>query len=228
MILLLGLVALAWVWWASQRVPEFYRAALQADVEQQAAESDQLIHQALELSNDARAQGQWEALFTVGQINGWLAVDLVQNHSHLLPDGVRDPRVAISPSGALLAFRYDNGSITTVFSVDLDVCLAEPNVIALRVRGARAGELPLPLADVLDGISQAARHADLRLRWAQDDDHPVALVTLPLGGDEDDVQVTVQKLELREGAIYVAGRSTTTHAADASVGQSPSTSKVQR
>ena len=37
-------------------------------------------------------------------------------------------------------------------SLTIDAYLHEPNVLALRIRRARAGALPVPLAQVLDGM----------------------------------------------------------------------------
>ncbi len=82
--------------------------------------------------------------------------------------------------------------------------VSEPNVIACRLRRARAGRLPLPLGQVLDTVTEAARRMDLPLRWAQTDGDPVALVTV-FPDREDKQLTTLRTLELLDGEIYVAG-----------------------
>jgi hypothetical protein len=211
-LLLLPLVAVGGLlaWWAyraSQRVPAFYADALRADPARQQQASDELLQQAAALANHARREGRWEALFTAEQINGWLAVDLLSNHAALLPGGVRDPRVHLRPDGAALACGWDNGRFSTVFSLECDLYLAEPNVVAVRVKGARAGDLPLPLDDVVDGLGRAAADLDAAVRWQQADGDPLALVTLPPLYGEDGGAIVVESLELRQDAIFFAGRT---------------------
>ena len=61
---------------ATQHVPEFYQAALAEPPVEQKAAADQLERQVLELHNEARQPGRWEARFSQEHINGWLAADL--------------------------------------------------------------------------------------------------------------------------------------------------------
>jgi hypothetical protein len=202
-----------WAYRATQHVPAFYQQAMLVSAERYAAASDELLHQTTVLYDNLRHREHWDATFTAEQINGWLAVDLVQNHPQALPDYLRDPRIRISPTGIELACRYDR-EITTVFSLDVEAYLPEPNVLALRVRGARAGSLPLPLGTVLDAMAQGAQRLKLRIRWAQSDGDPVALVQLPAKNASGAWHYQIEAIELRDGAIYLAGR--TYRGADAS------------
>ncbi len=208
--LVLAIAGIAWMYSASQAVPDFYEEALVSvpAVEQEQA-SDEMVEQATALVNEVRRTGDWEALFTDEQINGWLAVDLVKNHPGLLPKEASDPRVVITPDGAKLACRWDNGQFETVFSLDGDIYLAEPNVVALRIRGARAGALPLPLDSILEAIRKAAADADLPLSETQTDGDPVVMITIPPPAGAERASISVENLELREGAIYLAGRTET-------------------
>ena len=152
-----------------------------------------------------RDPGDWEAQFTAEQINGYLAVDLVKQFPELAAPEIRDPRIELRSGGATLAFRYEGPAASSVVSLAVEAYLAEPNVVALRIRQARAGVLPLPLDDVLEAISRAAAAADVNLRWRQTDGDPVALVTFksPPGGP----RLAIEKLDLREGLLYVAGKT---------------------
>src|SRR5688572_28758959 len=76
----LAVASLLAVYRASQQVPDFYREAIIADSQRQAAASKEMLRTATALVNDAQQEGEWEAEFTEEQINGWLAVDLVENH----------------------------------------------------------------------------------------------------------------------------------------------------
>src|SRR5205085_5179217 len=118
---------------------------------------------AANLANDVRKRGQWQATFTAEQINGWLAVDLVKNYPEVLDSDVKDPRVAIAPRQATVAAKYTSAEQQAVLSINFDVYLSDPNVIAVRILSARAGLLPVPLSRVLEAISELAIDADLPL-----------------------------------------------------------------
>jgi hypothetical protein len=194
---------------ATQHVPDFYQQALVNEPEQQEAAGDQLERHVLQLHNEARRAGQWQAVFTDEHINGWLAVDLPEKFPGILPKTLQDPRVAVTPEAVRIAFRYEDGQFSTVVSLEVEAHLTdEPNVLALRIRKARAGLLPVPLKKVLDAIQTAAREADLMLHWAQQEGDPVALVTLPTEHKEYRRRaLSLKAVELRRGEIVVAGRT---------------------
>ena len=199
-------VALTVLWQASRQVPDFYRQAIQAEPRRQADASDEMLQRAADLSTDVQQPGEWNATFTAEQINGWLAVDLVKNHAGELPPSVSDPRVAVEPGRLMLACRYRQGRIDTVVSLELDVYVPEPNVLALRIRKVRAGALPLPLGDIPDEITEAARSAGLTVHWRQTNGDPVALVSIPPPDDSKDV-VELDSVRLSGGKIEISGHT---------------------
>ena len=152
-LVVLGLVlvvslGLTTVYWGSQQVPEFYEQALAEDPQAAEQASGEMLEQAAALASDIEQGGRWEAVFTAEQINGWLAVDMERNYPDLLPSSLSDPRVAIEPDTFWIACRIDRGKLKGVVSMAADAYLARTNVVALRIRHARAGILPLPLDDV--------------------------------------------------------------------------------
>ena len=75
-------------------------------------------------------------------------------------------------------------------------------------RRPAAGRLPLPLGDVLEQIATAARRAAIPIQWERNGANPVALIPLaPL--EETRRVIHVQQLTLEQGAIYVAGTTST-------------------
>lgn len=190
---------------ASQHVPKFYEQALTGDPKAVEDASDEMIEQAAALANEIRQGGQWEAVFTAEQINGWLAVDMERNYPDLLPSSLSDPRVAIEPDQMWIACRLERHNLKSVVSMAADVYLAAPNVIALRIRRARAGLVPLPLGKVLDTISQQASDLDLAIQWRQAEGDPVVEIAIPPPRDEDDKAVRIEALRLGEGKLYLSG-----------------------
>lgn len=206
-LVVLLLVAAGAFWFAyraSQQVPEFYQRAMAVEPAVQQAGSDQMLQRSTALVSDAKKAGRWQALFTEEQINGWLAVDLVQNHSNALPPTISDPRLSIEPDRVTLACRVRQGRWHSVLSLTIDVYLSAPDTVALRFRKARAGTMPLPLDSLLAQAAESARRARWRVNWSQSDGDPVALLPLqPV--DKNHATLNIDTLSLRKGEIYVAG-----------------------
>jgi len=196
---------------ATQQVPSFYQASLLADRRVQEAAANELGSRATALYNDVREKQEWHAVFTEEQINGWLAVQLLRDHPDLLPDDVRDPRIALLPQQMTLAAQTDHNGLTTVVSVNVGLYVHEPDVIACRFYSAYAGKLRLPLHSVLDEITRVADTIDLPLRWAQTDGDPVALLEvsqIPGIAQNDGQQIVrLDNVELHEGQLYLAGHT---------------------
>ena len=203
-LLLVIALGLGGLYWALKHEPEFYRDAVRLDRSLQKQASDQMLQRAAALRSDVEKEGRWQALFTAEQINGWLAVDLPENFPDALPESFRDPRVEIRPDRMTLACRLEQGGTTTVVTLTVEPYLPEPNLLALRIRNARAGLVPMPLAEILDSISEAAGQTDLHLRWQRADGDPVALISIPLS-DQDGKLVRIETIQLGDGKIYLAG-----------------------
>lgn len=205
-LLLAAVVALFAVYRATQYVPDFYRQALEVDPNEHEKASDEMLQLTAALVSDVKTKDRWQARFTAAQINGWLAWDLPRNYPKSLPASIRDPRVAIEKDEMTLACTYTSDGFESVLSLAVDpyLPLSTPDVIALRIRRARAGLVGLPLQRVLDGISQAARSSHFRLEWGTADGDPVALIALPEPHDGRR-RVRLETLQLRDGEIYMVG-----------------------
>lgn len=213
------------VFLASRHVPDFYEEILADSSQARRDSSDELIQQLSDLTGQAQLQTAWHTRITEQQINSWLAVDAAENHPTLLPPDMRDLRVRITPERATIACRYNTGGAWTVLSMDVDLYLLEPDVLALRVSKARAGLLPLPLSKIVQSIEQAASQSDWRLRWLQDEGDPVAVIPLPKR--EGEHELSIETLELGEGEIIAAGQ-VGSRVETASTDQEPDTKTTHR
>ena len=187
--------------------PAFYQAAVDRDPALLEVDNDKCLQQAAALASDLQSPGPWEAIFSADQINGWLAVDLARNYGESLPPQIQNPRIDFHSGAATLACTYRSAGHETVMSIAFDLYLSQPNVVALRLRRVRAGLLPVPLADVLRVIDQAGRGFGLMVEWRQVGGDPVALVHLSHAIDDEDGHLQLEAIELREGEIYIAGRT---------------------
>jgi hypothetical protein len=198
-------VSLFSIYEASQLVPEFYHEAISREPAEQQEACDEFVVRATAMASDLHRSGHWQSLFTAEQINAWLALELASNYPDLLPKELSDPRVSIRDREATIACRYESNDMAAVLSLTVDVYLHDSNVLALRIRRARAGALPVPLTQVLDSISHAARELKLRLEWRKTQGDPVALITFDPKRDEAFAELNLKAIELRDGELFVSG-----------------------
>lgn len=192
------------VYIASRRVPTFYTAALEADPEQLRAGSDELLRRVSDLTRQTNRGDRWELRLTEQQINGWFAVDLAENHQEALPQELQAPRVHIRPGSVTLAGRWEQAGFDAVVSTQVDLYLTEEDSLAIRIRQANLGVLPMPLKQVLSSIEEAALKSGWHVRWLQRDGDPVAVVRLP-EMMRDNRRVRLQSLIVGDGEIYLSG-----------------------
>lgn len=146
-LLLVGGIVAWWLLRQTQHVPEFYTRATAQLPEETAAASRRLQADVKRLQEDAAKVGFWDADFSDDEINAWLVEELPRIFPQLLARGASDPRVVIEDGRIRAAVRYKDRRIDTVISCEVQVALTEqPNMLALKVNGLKAGALPLPLS----------------------------------------------------------------------------------
>ena len=206
-LLLASGAGLYWLYRAAGQAPEFYVQALELPPPQAAARGREFERGVLNLNNELRRGGRWQARFSAAQINGWLAHDLPQKFPGALPPGASEPRLAIDAQKIQIACRYHSGGWQSVVSLSAEPYLTgEPNVLAIRIHQARVGSLPIPLKQFLDDATHRGAAAGIPLRWTQEGDDPVAIITIPLEREEfPNHQLIVDQLELRDGEIVFSG-----------------------
>ncbi|HVA50292.1 MAG TPA: hypothetical protein VNH11_28315 [Pirellulales bacterium] len=198
-----GMGLLAWGYWAARRVPPFYAAAAAVPSDSHREAGERLLENAAALASNVQKTGQWQAIFTTGQLNGWLATRLEETFPGLLPDYLADPRVTVGPDGVMLGCRYLKGNVETVVSLKAELYVNEPNVLKVRLSHARAGAFPLPLGNILQGVTRAAAEAKVQLSWLQAGGDPVAVIRLH--PSDDKAFYRLEKLELGDNEVFVAG-----------------------
>lgn len=193
-----------WAYEATQEVRPFYQQAMAVQPSALRQAGQEFTSRATALVNDVCHDEPWQALFHEDQINGWLAYELPEKHAHLIPQDIADPRVAIEDDRLSIGVRY-NGQVTTILSVDVEPYLSEPNVLSLKILGAKAGTLPVPLSEVTERLTLAAARLGIPLSWIQESEAPTALIKLHLRSRETGQRLRLETLALQEGAILVGG-----------------------
>jgi hypothetical protein len=190
-----------------RQVRPFYQQALALDLVTLKEGGRELESRASALYSDSRKPGQWRAVFTAEQINGWMATQMVEGGTKTLPKNLDAPRVAIGEDTFTLGFRAKHGGVETVVSADASAMVTESGEIAIRLESVQAGELPLPVLQVADEIAKACQALRLPIRWTQENGEPVALIAIDQDASSSRGRMTIDAIELRDGSLYVAGHT---------------------
>ena len=193
--------------WAIQQVEPYYSAALSIDRIRLQDASLKLESRLTTLVSDAVENPSWQAVFSEEEINGWLAITLPEKFPSLLPSSVTDPRVKISDQAATLGFQYQEDDFQTCISVQIALKVIDSDTLAIHLLKAQAGKLPIPLAQIVDKISEQSIQQQIALHWTQQDGKPVALIPINSLLSGKHVDRTLQMVELHRGELFLAGSS---------------------
>lgn len=196
-----------WIIYSVRQIRPFYTAALAIPKEKLHEGNREFLNRASRLQGDLRKPGEWTLVITDEQLNGWLAVDLAKNHPDALPAEIQSPRVDIDPTHISLGATIDREPFPVAASLDIKLQLTSNHEIALRVITARLGTLPWPVESIVAQVRGAATKQGWNVRETTIDNDPVLLLKPPTPKD-DQAQVTLESLELREGEISLRGTTT--------------------
>jgi hypothetical protein len=202
---------------AMQQVQPFYAEAIQKPPSQLETAGRRMESRVSALYSDAQKPGRWQTVFTADEVNGWLAVILKEKYIDLLPPEVYEPRVAFSDGKCQLGYRYKGSHIDAVISVEGDATMASEDVAAVRFRRAHAGLLPIPLSEVVEEVSDGALKLEIPVRWTEQDGDPVMLVSVANALSTNDELRRLEKIELRDGELRLAGKTEPRPKADANI-----------
>ncbi len=208
-LLLLGGVALVLVLLVRHELEWYTRAAI-APGAHRAKCSDDFILEFKELIDPSPTDPKWYAQFTDEQINSFFEEGLVQTglDTRLLPEGVKQPRVAIEPGRLRLAFRYGRGAWSSVISIELGIWMAarEQNAIVIEVENFRAGALPVVAQSILQDVTSAIRqnNSNIEVTWYRNPDSgkPCAVVRF-LSADPQRPTVLLDAVQLEQGKMTI-------------------------
>lgn len=194
--LLVLLVLLSWT-------PQFYAEAEQAAGPEREQDAKQFLNRASQLANDVRHQERWEAVFTEEQINAWLAeeyAELASRYATVESAGLEAPRVSLGTGEVLVGITRRGRLLSLVVWAQAQIWVAEPGIVAVRVRELRVGALPLPINQIRELAETVAQRGRATIEWRQMEGDPVALVSL----DMHDALRELRRIDVGGGRFRVS------------------------
>jgi hypothetical protein len=148
--------------------------------------------------------GRWEGVIADEEVNAWLDVDLPRNHPMLLPAGVRRPHVAFAGKRVMAGCEVGYGIASMIVWADAEVVLREVNQVAVTIRDAGIGLLPLPGGVVLKAIADRLAPTGAVTELRRIDGEAVLVVYIPAihGGR---LTCRLEGLRIGGGEIVVEG-----------------------
>jgi hypothetical protein len=171
--------------------------------------SEFLARLGLLYANFREGNRQWSYSFSQKEFNSYF-----QEHFVTLGDadrfrkvGITDPRIEFDEDRIRLAFRYGEGSWSTVLSYDVKawVSSSEPNVIVVEFLRCRAGAMPAPTQQVFQELTELAQQHNIEIDWYRHVTHPVAVVHFQVDRARPSGQIS--SLKVSPGQLSIAGVS---------------------
>lgn len=214
-LLLLGLLLVAGLvvsvaggmYWAVTSAQPYYQVALEKPPEVLQENSRQLESRFATLHNDLQNEGTWQTVISADELNGWLAFKLPESFPDMLPEEVRDPRIAITERHLIFAAQSELAGVDAVVSVFVEPFVTANGDLAIQLDQVLAGSLPVPTADMIDRVAQATRRAGLPIRWTKSDDKVVMIVARELWDTDEAQHRTLGAIELSDGEMFLSGRT---------------------
>jgi hypothetical protein len=208
--LLLAVLGACFVYYLSQKQPEFYTAAMKTDPQRSKALGSRLETSVLDLYNVAQIPTKWQGELSEEGINGWLATDLPDKFPELLPENVKDPRVNLAENRLTIAARCSYKDLEGMLVGDFDLfCTDVPNQVAVRIGSIKFGLVPFPVTQFANLIGDALLDAGYRSTWTEMNGDPVLLIDVP---DEhlvieDYYRIQVSSFDITDRKIILTGET---------------------
>jgi hypothetical protein len=207
-VVLIVVAALAWVLHRVRQIRPFYEQARQITPAQLESGKREFLQRAAKLQRQLeqprRHDNRWELILTETQINGWLAIDLVQNHPDALPPQASEPRVQITQQQISLGVMYQHSQFPVLLSVDLQAQRLSDQQFSVRVMTARIGELPWSTAEMIERVAKSLRENGWSVAIQSQENDPVLVLTLPPTRNQQQ-RYLLDRLEQRAGELVIQG-----------------------
>jgi len=187
---------------ASQE-PQFYIDRLHVGDNEKLEElASQFLSRGSRLYNSiVTGSNVWRESFDEASINAWFAYDLKRNHHRSLPKGVSEPRMALEHDCLRVGFRWGFGPASSVVQIAVKTWVYKENHLAVELKGASAGRLPLPTTYVRSVVESVAERNGCEIHWKRNGSNLVALITLPDRG------IKLRRAEVGDGCLILSGKS---------------------
>ena len=160
------------------------------------------------LDRKARME-DWRCDATEAQLNSFFEEAFLQQSEAegLRKLGISSPSVTLEDNHVRLAFRYGSGWFSTVISYNLKIWLVpkEANVIAVEIRSARAGALPISKQSILNQLSDFARKQNYKVTLYRHEGNPVAVIDLE--ADQQHPKSVLTTLQIGVNSLTIRGKT---------------------
>ena len=174
------LLACLLILWLLQTVPLNYQTALAVESEVHQPHLVALQETVDNIKDDIWHRDKLVLLVSEQQINAWLATELRPQSSRALPEGIKQPRIALGKHQQTLYFKIERPRFTVVISIVVRIELGDdPNTLEIRIVSVHAGSIPVRMKRAFDEIESAMAGQGVDFQWKPGTNREVAVVTIP-------------------------------------------------
>ena len=210
-ILLVAVLVLLCVYWASQTVPDYYKRAIEIPRARQLSSATELEEMIDLVKDDLKGADEVTIELTQDQINGWLTTRLGSQGRMKLPNDVELPQIVLQPDSVILAFKINKENFSCVVSIRMNVNLStDMQQLEFQIKEIHAGSLPVAIKRVFDELESAMERSSIQFSWVPGSDRREAVVDIPpdllkdVEGPISKRVITAESLEIRFERLKVS------------------------
>ncbi len=207
-VFLLLLLTLYALYLSAQRPPKFYRENLDVAADIQQTRNKEMLRKVRILNNEIqKTDAPWEGSFSNEELNGYLAVEVGKESSNLFPQEVKEPRLIVHDHQLDFACRLEQGQLTGILHLAIDVAIPEPNRLTLRLKKVAFGRLPISKERPTQLLLDALRKQGYEVAEGTMNGDPTLTIPLDLKYGKDK-KIRLENVELLEGGLRISGTTT--------------------
>ena len=207
--LLLSL-GLCFVYYTSQKSPEFYAAAMKQEPAKAKVLGSQLETNVFNIYNSAVIPTAWQGELSEEGINGWLASELPAKFPEMLPENIKDPRISLEDNQLSIACRCSYKDLNGILVGNFDLfCTDKPDQVAVKIKSVKMGIVPFPVTQFADEVTNVLHSSGYESSWTEMDGDPVLLIDVPKDHliIEDYYLIQVKSFDIKDKKILFTGET---------------------
>ena len=147
----------------------------------------------------------WQAELTEDEVNGYLAIEIPKHFPQLFSGGIRNPRVSLKNNKLAIASQIEQGMVSGVLDLALDIQFPRPNRCVILFQRAYVGLVPFSRETVRDIFAEGLQGGGRKLELTKVQGYPALIVDLGNDLKNQDFSLILREIRAINGTLVISG-----------------------
>jgi len=146
----------------------------------------------------------WLVELTEDEINGYFAIEIPKQFPKLSSSGIRDPRISLKNDKLEIACRIEQGMVSGVLDLALDIQFSQPNRLEILFQRAYIGLVPFSRETIRDIVGDALQ-GNGQIETTTIQEYPALVVDLGNGLKNQDFSLILREIRPSNSSLSISG-----------------------